>query len=199
MNARRPSMRMGSLNILVLVIAISLAVLSVLTFVSAHADQALSDRHGSMAQDTYLEERAGQCFLASLDETLQPLQHMGYAPDDYAFTLQMQLDRIEAELMTLMGPDGLEGLTYDAAVLTVPQMQEGLGLTMVSTESQAASDLLDMSNGCVCGIRASFLSPEGRILDCIVGINTDGTYAVLSWNMTKTWEQEDQSGSLLRL
>lgn len=71
------SMKMGSLNLLVLVIALSLTVLSVLTLVTAQANMSLADKQAESINDTYAQEIAGQHFLASLDKRLQPSKAAG--------------------------------------------------------------------------------------------------------------------------
>ena len=59
------SMKMGALNLLILIIALSLTVLSVLTLVTAHANETLAQKQADSVTETYAEEIAGQAFLAS--------------------------------------------------------------------------------------------------------------------------------------
>lgn len=56
--------RLGPLALLLTVISICLAVLAILTFSTARADQALAERYAQTVSTRYELERKGQSFLA---------------------------------------------------------------------------------------------------------------------------------------
>ena len=67
MNVKKPRqpVRSGALTIVITCVLILLAVLSLLSLVSAQTDKALSDRQMAYAQQNAMSERAGQEWLAS--------------------------------------------------------------------------------------------------------------------------------------
>ena len=73
MNVKKPRqpVRSGSLTIVITCVLILLAVLSLLSLVSAQTDKALSDRQMAFAQQNAMSERAGQEWLASMDDYLR--------------------------------------------------------------------------------------------------------------------------------
>ena len=73
MNVKKPRqpVRSGSLTIVITCVLILLAVLSLLSLVSAQTDKALSDRQMAFAQQNAMSERAGQEWLAYMDDYLR--------------------------------------------------------------------------------------------------------------------------------
>ncbi len=73
MNVKKPRqpVRSGALTIVITCVLILLAVLALLSLVSAQTDKALSDRQLAFAQQNAMSERAGQEWLASMDDYLR--------------------------------------------------------------------------------------------------------------------------------
>jgi hypothetical protein len=73
MNVKKPRqpVRSGALTIVITCVLILLAVLSLLSLVSAQTDKALSDRQMAFAQQDAMSERVGQEWLASMDDYLR--------------------------------------------------------------------------------------------------------------------------------
>ena len=73
MNVKKPRqpVRSGALTIVITCVLILLAVLALLSLVSAQTDKALSDRQMAYAQQNAMSERAGQEWLASMDDYLR--------------------------------------------------------------------------------------------------------------------------------
>lgn len=83
------SMRMGVLNLLVLVIALGLMVLCVLSLVTARADNTLSLRQVQSSQESYAQEMAGQDFLKAIDSRLASSRNAGTATDGLISALNL--------------------------------------------------------------------------------------------------------------
>lgn len=69
-STRGSLVRMGMLSILSLVVILCLAVLAVLSFSTARAELAITERQATTATETYQLETAGQEFIAALDGAL---------------------------------------------------------------------------------------------------------------------------------
>lgn len=91
------SMKMGALNLLILIIALSLTVLSVLTLVTAHANETLAQKQADSVTETYAEEIAGQAFLASLDKKLAPSKSAGSVASGLNSALRLSLQDLANE------------------------------------------------------------------------------------------------------
>lgn len=97
MNVRKPRqpIRSGALTIVITCVLILLAVLSLLSLVSAQTDKALADRQMVFAQQNAMSERAGQEWLASMDDHLrggEPLPE-GTQQDGNRYTTTIQFSR----------------------------------------------------------------------------------------------------------
>ena len=81
MNVKKPRqpVRSGALTIVITCVLILLAVLSLLSLVSAQTDKTLADRQMAFAQQDAMSERVGQEWLASMDDYLRG---GGYLPED---------------------------------------------------------------------------------------------------------------------
>ena len=73
MNVKKPRqpVRSGALTIVITCVLILLAVLALLSLVSAQTDKALADRQMAFAQQNAMSERAGQEWLAQMDDYLR--------------------------------------------------------------------------------------------------------------------------------
>ncbi len=160
MNVKKPRqpVRSGALTIVITCVLILLAVLSLLSLVSAQADRALADRQLVFAQQNAMSERAGQEWLASMDEYLRGGGYLPYntQEDGNTYTTSIQFSSnqflyIEAEadsnhMLTVTKwevstvaetefsnvlPEGAQPLTEDSDgyVNTLPETSvEGTGL-----------------------------------------------------------------------
>lgn len=75
-------MKSGALSVLLLVITICLAVLSVLSFSTAHASRSLAEKQAVQVAGSYTAERSGQVWLAEIDAILEDAGQNA-SPDDY--------------------------------------------------------------------------------------------------------------------
>ena len=73
MNVKKPRqpVRSGALTIVITCVMILLAVLALLSLVGAQTDKALADRQMVFAQQNAMSERAGQEWLAQMDDYLR--------------------------------------------------------------------------------------------------------------------------------
>ncbi len=106
MNPKKPRqpVRSGALTIVITCVLILLAVLALLSLVSAQADRALADRQTVFAQQNAISERTGQEWLASMDEYLRGGGELPYDTQEdgskYSTSIQFsdnQFLNIEAE------------------------------------------------------------------------------------------------------
>ncbi len=296
MSRYQSSMRMGALNLLVLVIALCLMVLSVLSLVTARADSALVDRREMTVEETYAEEMAGQNFLRLMDKKLASSREIGIATDTLVSTMEaavpllandavgyikewypdVQLDAEgsvigKEEIAEAMGvsavydevcglplasdselvhvADPLDGedqaaggvqrkLSADsdsalkdqsehvAGSEFVPSAQSGPAVevieelpvtkgdpgdqfdevvtleeypaSLIDTElySKYTQKVAEAIRPCVAGIRVTFTSSSGHVLNCLIGLNGDATYTIFKWQSAKFWD-ETQNGEVL--
>ena len=97
MNVKKPRqpIRSGALTIVITCVLILLAVLSLLSLVSAQTDKALADRQMVFAQQNAMSERAGQEWLAQMDDHLrggEPLPY-GTTQDGNAYSPTISFSR----------------------------------------------------------------------------------------------------------
>ena len=140
----RPAVRMGVLNLLVMVIALSLAVLAVLSLATARAGQALAEREQQSVQEVYSCEAAGQRFLAALDDELAPARKAGGGAARIGEALQTGLADLQQQAVA-----GAEGLSAQVELL----------------EGQDASAL----EGALRGAQRELVKPEIENLLMILG------------------------------
>ena len=99
MNVRKPRqpVRSGALTIVITCVMILLAVLSLLSLVSAQTDKALADRQMVFAQQNAMSERAGQEWLAQMDDYLRQGGPLPYDTrqegDTYSTTIQFSMNQ----------------------------------------------------------------------------------------------------------
>ncbi len=154
----RQPIRSGSLTIVITCVLILLAVLSLLSLVSAQTDKALADRQLVYAQQNAMSERTGQEWLASMDEYLRGGGALPYGTQEdgstYSTTIQFSsnqylhivAEKDEDNMLTvtkwevetvaqtespLVLPEGAQLLTEDedGFVDTLPETSvEGTGL-----------------------------------------------------------------------
>lgn len=99
MNVKKPRqpVRSGALTIVITCVLILLAVLSLLSLVNAQTDKALADRQMVFAQQNAMSERAGQEWLAQMDDYLRGGAPLPYGTkqegDCYTTTLQFSTNQ----------------------------------------------------------------------------------------------------------
>lgn len=183
--ARTGAVRMGVLNLLVMVIALSLAVLAVLALTTARAGQTLSEREAQTVQEIYACDAAGQRFLAAADAQIALFED-----DDSADHILLTMLTAEGNLAQAAQDDQIAaacGVQAQVEALTRYEATDALGERM-----ERAAPLT------ICALRGTFTAQDGQRLSCLVAINNDRTYTVLQWQQTKVWE--DAPGeTLLRI
>ena len=97
MNVKKPRqpVRSGALTIVITCVLILLAVLALLSLVSAQTDKALADRQMVFAQQNAMSERAGQEWLSWMDEYLRAGGQLpaGTQQDGDTYTTTIQFSR----------------------------------------------------------------------------------------------------------
>ena len=86
--------RIGPITTITLIAIISMAVLAVLAASTAHATSVISDRQANATQMLYLNECAGQEFVAGIDDALAGVRRAGGTATDGARAVSAQLDKI---------------------------------------------------------------------------------------------------------
>lgn len=218
------SMRMGILNILVLVIAISLAVLGVLSLVTARAQVNLSAKQSESLQETYAEEVAGQSFLQLLDGRLAYSKQQGELSSGLIYVMNLATpviveDAIEDAKKVYPDIDitaGFEVLDqnglYKAMAVpmggsaqqeTIDLQSDVAGMTSVETAivqsagtSTYVDSLAEVLKEMVFGIEVNFSTATGKDLSCVVGVRADGSYTILKWETARYWLEDSQGETL---
>ncbi len=103
MNPKKPRqpVRSGTLTIVITCVLILLAVLSLLSLVSAQADKALSDRQTVFAQQNAISERMGQEWLASMDEYLRGGGSLPYGTQENGNTYSTSIQFSENQFLNI--------------------------------------------------------------------------------------------------
>lgn len=177
-------MRMGMLNILVVVIALCLAVLSVLALSTARAGAALSERQAANVTETYAVESVGEELLAHLDEALTSFQAGGIPADRLVDAVNRNLQdyrMVRTQQADLAEP----GIQFETSTLTSEELEAALGVPNSDAGTLGALDI-------------QVTGPSGHALSAIVALNDDGTYSVMQWKTMKLWEDDVQAEGLLR-
>ena len=175
-SSRTSPVRMGVLNILVMVIALSLAVLTVLALATAQAGRALSERESDNVQATYACEVSGQQLLAAVDGTAVLL-------DEADADAELLLRTMEAAVPTFAeaaesGALAAEyGMAASVETLTAAQATELLGERIEALAPTA-----------ICAVHGRLTTADRQSLDCIIAVNADRSCTVLAWQQSKLWD-----------
>lgn len=86
--------RIGPVSIITLIAVICMAVLAVLAASTSNATAAISERQANANQLLYLNESAGQEFVAGIDDALAGVRAQGGSATDGAQAVQRELDAI---------------------------------------------------------------------------------------------------------
>lgn len=165
MASARGSVRMGPVSLFALVIVICLAVLAVLTLVTARASEHRAERQAESVQALYSNESAGQALLASLDTWLADERDAG-ATQAYALE---DLDGVLPDLAAQAAADAGASAADASLVPTVDAVS-------VDTDNAVVS--------------VRFVTPSGRALDIELGITDDLSYEVEAWRATTLWTED---------
>ncbi len=196
-------MRMGSLNLLVLVIALCLAVMGVLSVVTAQASANLSARQAETSQELYAEESAAQYILSEVDGILANVRQ------GYVRSSRVTGAISEASQRICTAAEGLEasqavGLTASLETFTPsstssskPSGQSGItlddnpfGAGQTAPQEPAISPALtDSMKGCTGGVTFALKTPSGLNLACMIGLYPDGTYTIFQWETFRSWNE----------
>lgn len=179
--SQRASMRMGVLDLFVVIIGICLAVLAVLALSTSMASLRLSERQVQGIQQTYDVDTAGQRFAADLDGKVQHAIASGVAPSDL-------IAAMESELVDMIDDvsSASDGILVEAETRLPDQMASSLG------EGIGTSGLVQY----VGGVRALFTSDDGYLLTCLFGIDNNGAVKPLTWKATRIWDESAQNEQL---
>ena len=88
------NVRIGPISVITLIIVICMAVLAVLTVSTTEATMAISQRQADATQELYLNERAGQEFVAEVDDVLTSIRVSGPNASRSATAVNNKLDDI---------------------------------------------------------------------------------------------------------
>lgn len=86
--------RIGPISVITLIAVICMAVLAVLSASTSYASATISDRQSNATQMLYLNECAGQEFVAGVDDALAATRAQGGSAADGARAVNQQLDAI---------------------------------------------------------------------------------------------------------
>lgn len=178
---QRASMRMGVLDLFVVIIGICLAVLAVLALSTSLASLRLSERQVQGIQQTYDVDTAGQRFAADLDGRIQHAVASGIAPSDLLAAMDGELVDMIDEVASAS-----DGILVEAETRLPDQMASSLG------EENGVSSFGQY----VGGIRALFTSDDGYLLTCLFGIDNNGAVQPLTWKATRIWDESAQNEQL---
>lgn len=166
MARRSGSVRMGPISLFALVIIVCLAVMSVLALVTAHAALARSERQAASVSALYINERAGQELLASLDGELADLREADADRDETLARLSRALPE----------------LTADAA--------DAAAATDTATDTQAPAVEIAAVDRATATVSVRFVADDARALDIQIGITDDLACKVLAWKASALWTED---------
>lgn len=204
MRQYRSAVRMGALNLLVLIIALCLVVLSVLALVSANSMSSFTGKQEASATEYYTQEIAGQSFLASLDSAWSD-----FAEDGEHEISQTTIDGIlDAALVraTVMSA-GIE-ITGSAELIKPAEMYQQMGIPYAARgrlgdkgvqESLEAEDpdyakaIAGALDTCDGAVRLHLSMESGRELHALIGlVRGGGGTIVLKWESGREWVEKEE-------
>ena len=179
--SQRASLRMGVLDLFVVIVGICLAVLAVLAFSTSMASLRLSEKQVQGIQRTYDVDTAGQRFAADLDGKVQHFKASGIGASE-------MLSSIDGELIDLVDDvaSASDEILVEAEVRQPDQM------------AASFDDDYDVSNLAqyIGGVRALFTSDDGYLLTCFFGIDQNSEMKILTWKATRIWDESAQNEQL---
>ena len=97
------NVRIGPVSVITLIVVICMAVLAVLAASTSHASAAISERQAEGSQMLYINELAGQEFVASVDDILAGVRAAGGTAADGARAVERGLDGVCANAREAAG------------------------------------------------------------------------------------------------
>lgn len=91
---RGDNVRIGPISVITLIIVICMAVLAVLAASTSHASSTIAERQAEGYQTMYLNELAGQEFVAGIDDALAPVRRVSGSAAEGAAAVKQSLDKI---------------------------------------------------------------------------------------------------------
>lgn len=172
------SVRMGPISLFTLVVVLCIAVMSVLCFSLAHSSLTVAQRQADFATDSYVNESAGQEFVAAVDEVLAGLR--------------AQAGSGAAGAGGAAGSGGAAGAASGKAVVI------GKKSAIAALKARGA----DLAPGATLSfgsdsVTADFLLPSSRRLYVELAIDDDATYRVVQWKQTTRQDKVDNSQLLV--
>lgn len=197
-------MRMGSLNLLVLVIALCLVVLSVLALVSANMMASFTDRQEESTTQYYVQETAGQSFLVAVSDGWASM-----AGPDKSISKKALNDYMNYALTWANANSSTVVVNGKAESVNLKSLYEMMGIPYEVRGKVSEADFSDSGDAAYCysiaealgkcesGVQAHFMTNAGQKLDAVIGLTGDGHAVVLSWLSSREWqtEQEELLGS----
>lgn len=200
----RSTMRMGSLNLLVLVIALCLVVLSVLALVSANMMASFTDRQDESTTQYYVQETAGQSFLVAVSDGWATM-----AGPNKSISQKALNDYMNYALTWANSNSSTVVVNGKAESANIQTLYETMGIPYDVRGKVSEADFSDSGDPAYCysiaealgkcetGVKAHFTTNAGQKLDALIGLTSDGRAVVLSWLSSREWqtEQEELLGS----
>ena len=194
--------RIGPISLFALVVIICLAVLAVLSFTTANASLVMSQRQATATGEMYLAECAAQEFLAGVDDVLAGVR--GERATTEVGSAELVRDERGNAVYDENGHQVVrEGASRQANTAPVGRVEY---MTALSDELIALRDAARDAAGGVVEVSAStvgdkvtaeFACENGRTLDIVVAIRSNGTYRVDRWKVSAVQNEEEPAGQLL--
>lgn len=178
---QRASMRMGVLDLFVVIIGICLAVLAVLALSTSMASLRLSERQTQGMQQIYDVDTAGQRFAADLDGKVQEVVLAGTAVSDMLAAINRELTDVVDDVASAS-----EEILVEAEIRQPDQM---------AASFDDESITFDVTQY-IGGVRVLFTSEDGYLLTCLFGIDGKGAVEALTWKSTRIWDESAQNEQL---
>lgn len=187
----RASMRMGALNLLVVVVAICVVVLGVLAIASAHASITFTEKQKASMAQGYAEEAVASEMLFEIGEVLGRDAH---ASDG---VIMSEVGNKIDDIVTKINGKTRQELQAYLWVINNDELINKMGgigkdRTVIGEDDSEYLTLLEYSlNQCP---RGAILEVVGDIktLTVIIGIREDGSTVILSWKSLGVWEEPEQ-------
>lgn len=105
MSAPDSSMHAGTITALVSLLVVPLAILGLLTFGTATAEQAVARKHADVTTEGYELETCGQAFVAGVDDTLSRVRATGASRQEGVAAVEHDLQQIASTAAAAAGDE----------------------------------------------------------------------------------------------
>lgn len=146
MSARESSMHVGTITVLVALLVIPLAILGLLTFNTASAEQTVAQKHADATAESYELETCGQTFVAGVDDTLARVRSADGQGQAGAAAVESDLQKIAGTAATAAGGDAevnVDAEPTDTGATAVFSMPNGQQLSIEISVTSAADYTVD--------------------------------------------------------